>query len=109
MTKWIYDWPQIIRDLQANAYTAAVKRDVLMAAESWVTCACGNLCDEIPRGCRNVPFDLDLSDAAIDFSTAIRNLCTAKTVHEREIYAISARYHLFRIDQRAAEVLKEDT
>ena len=109
MTKWIYDWPQIIDDLEADAYTAYGKRDVRIAACNWVTCACGNLCDEIPRGTDGVPRDGYLADAGVDFCVAIRDLCDAQTVHEREVYAINARYHMFRIDLRAAELLKGDT
>lgn len=105
--EWIYNWPQIIRDLQANAYTAAGKQDVRIASESWETCPCGNLCAEIPRGCRAVPLDLALSDAGIDFSDAIRKLCRSATAHEREVYAVSARYCLFRIEMRATELLEE--
>ena len=108
-TNWIYDWPQIIDDLEADAYTEYGKRDVRKAAGSWVTCACGNLCDEIPRGWLGMPLDDHLSYAGADFTNAILSLCKAKTVHEREIYAIGARYHLFRIDRRAAELLKGDT
>lgn len=106
MTKWIYDWPQIIRDLQADAYTAAGKRDVLNAASSWIVCACGNLCDEIPRAGSGRPLDDDLFNAGIDFSDAIRKMCRSATVHEREIHAINARYYLFRINRREAELLE---
>ena len=107
MTKWIYDWPQIIRDLQADAYTAHGKRDVRKAAREWATCACGNLCNEIPRKASGAPCDAVLSFAGLDFCYAIRDLCKAKTAHQREIYAISARYHLFRIEQRADRLLRE--
>ena len=109
MSQWIYDWPQIIRDLEANAYTESGKRDVLKASESWVTCACGNLCKDIPRGGGGVPLDDDLSNEGIDFSNNIRKLCRSATAHEREIYAVSARCCLFRIELRAAEILKEAT
>ena len=106
MTKWIYDWPQIIRDLQADAYTEAGKRDVLKAAHEWVTCACGNLCEEIPRDLCGAPKDTYLTNTEVNFATAIRGLCKATTVREREINAISARYYLYRIDVIAAEILE---
>lgn len=107
--EWIYNWPQIIRDLEADAYTEYGKEDVRKAVASWEACPCGNLCDGSPRGFRGTPLDLDLSDAGIDFATAIFDLCDARTAHERKIYAISSRYHLFRIEVRAEELLKEST
>ena len=107
MTKWIYDWPQIIDDLEADAYTAYGKRDVREASASWGTCACGNLCADIPLvGVMAVLYDYDLRYFGTTFADAISNLCDAQTAQEREMYAISARYHMFRMRLRKAELLK---
>ena len=106
MSKWVYDWPQIIDDLEADAYTEYGKRDVRRAATSWVTCACGNLCEGISRGWLDAPNDDDLRYLGADFAIAILNLCDAHTAREREIYAINARCFVFHIDRRAAELLK---
>ena len=110
MTKWIYDWPQIIRDLQADAYTAAGKLEVRKAAESWVTCACGNLCEEIPRW----PMDGSPKDDLLAwwggyFCSHISDLCAARTVRDRAYHASGARRILRRIEQRADRLLKGDT
>ena len=109
MTKWIYDWPQIIRDLQADAYTEYGKRDVRKAAYEWVTCACGNLCEEIPRNHLGAPEDDLLAWWGGYFYSYISDLCTAHTVRDRAFHAAGARRILRGIEQRADRLLKGDT
>ena len=106
MTKWIYDWPQIIRDLQADAYTEAGTREVREAAGDWVTCACGNLCDAIPRNPDGEPENISLASMGVYFEHAIVDLCAARTVRERSHYAEYARYYLYWINVIAAEILE---
>ena len=99
MTQWIYDWPQIIRDLQADAYTEEGKQEVRKAAES--------LCDEIPRGDDGLPEDTLLASRCRYFYSYIEDLCAARTSRDRAFYAVSARSYLRRIKEREAELLRE--
>lgn len=62
----------------------------------WVTCACGNQCETIPRNHVGTPDDYTLDVLGSDFSVAIhnKNLVMAKIV-------------LAKIEKRSAELLKE--
>ena len=106
MTQWIYDWPQIIRDLQADAYTAGGKRDVRKAASKWVTCACGNLSPFIERDKDGAPRDDLLAWWGGYFTWAIRDLCLMRTARDRAFHASRARNILRHIDQREARLLE---
>lgn len=48
-SEWVYDWPQIIVDIMNDEYDEDQLYEVMGAAGSWVTCACGNQCDIILR------------------------------------------------------------
>ena len=41
------------------------------AADNWITCACGNLCDVIPRLDNGEPIDDELADLGVTFSNLI--------------------------------------
>lgn len=63
-------------------------------ANSWVTCACGNLCDVIPRDEMGVPDDFELVSLGIDFSYEV----------ERQD-SVSALNVLNKIEKRSAELI----
>ena len=72
-------------------------------ARKWPTCACGNLCDVIPRkkegdyfGMGGEPLDKKLTDLGLDFLNAIY-------AHN----ALSARITLHQIETRSAEILAQ--
>jgi|SRR5690606_7368950 len=44
------------------------------AANNWVTCACGNLCDVIPRLDDGEPIDDELSDLGVTFANLISDV-----------------------------------
>ena len=105
MTKWIYDWPQIIRDLQADAYTEAGKLEVSRAADSWDTCPCSNLDYRIPFHLNGRPYDEELFTEACNFETAIDHLCRANTARTRDICASHSSDVLTCVKQREAELV----
>jgi hypothetical protein len=47
--------------------------DACDLAEAWVTCACGNLCDIIPRSPLGCPLDDKLESLGIDFNNSIQD------------------------------------
>jgi hypothetical protein len=66
------------------------------AAGEWVTCACGNLCDAIPRNEQGAPDDFYLQRYGIQFSYAIDNQDWPK-----------ARVLLMQIETRSQFLLHE--
>jgi hypothetical protein len=73
--------------------------DACDLAEAWVTCACGNLCDIIPRsplgGC---PIDDELESLGIAFNHSIQD---ARYYVAKEILA--------KIERRSEEIIFELT
>jgi hypothetical protein len=47
--------------------------DACDLSEAWVTCACGNLCDIIPRSPLGCPIDDYLEFLGIDFNNSIQD------------------------------------
>ncbi len=72
--------------------------DMDTKASDWVTCACGNLCDIIPRYENGRPEDEELAMLGINFCSAIENLNKA--------YALET---LALIEQRSATLIKKLT
>jgi S-ribosylhomocysteine lyase LuxS involved in autoinducer biosynthesis len=67
-------------------------------AEAWVTCACGNLCDIIPRSPLGCPIDDYLELLGIAFNNNIQDA-------EYDV----AKKILARIENRSAEIIFELT
>jgi len=65
-------------------------------AVNWVTCACGNQCDQIPRDTSGMPRDKDLADLGGKFYSAVHSG-----------YYESALGLLELIEKRAAELLTD--
>lgn len=65
-------------------------------ASSWVTCACGNQCDIIPRRISGAPRDPKLERLGVYFSHYIK--IKDKT---------AAKQILIEIEQRSTELIKE--
>jgi len=74
------------------------KRNLNILAGGWVTCACGNLCDAIPRldDQLHEPADQILSTIGVLFSKAIGN----------SDWKLAIKY-LHEIEARAVELLEE--
>jgi hypothetical protein len=73
----------------------------------WVTCACGQLCKEIPRNECNRPLDADLQLLGVSFMDKLK---IAKNVfyrqHSFKEYLDEAKDILIKIEQRTTELLK---
>lgn len=70
--------------------------DAHKLSKSWVTCACGNLCDAIPRDVAGCPKDSDLFSLGCEFNDAIY-------VRDKDL----ALHRLDQIEKRSAEILKQ--
>lgn len=105
-SEWVYDWPQIIDDLEAGLYDREQKHEVCYAAGQWVTCACGNLCFDIPRSFRTgMPIDDELKMLGGQFYIDIDMLCWDVSASKASA-ARCAIGRLNAIEKRAAELLK---
>lgn len=65
-------------------------------AYSWVTCACGNQCEQLPRDMDGVPLDYTLESLGMDFAVAVETyeFDTALTIMDN-------------IEKRVGEILKD--
>ena len=71
-----FDWNKTLLDLierDKNNYLYKRKKEfeLQQLAESWVTCACGNQCDVIPRDAFAAPLDNTLNGLGVKFSSCI--------------------------------------
>lgn len=88
-----FDWNAFL----AVPRTAGEWSAALFFAKDWVTCACGNQCDAIPRDrTLGYPIDHKLRDYGSCFTSAIR-----ERDRQRAIYL------LVQIEKRSAEILAE--
>jgi hypothetical protein len=65
------NWNDVIENRINGTSDHYTTHDLAQYAGSWVTCACGNQCEIIPRNGDGSPQDEELSDLGIDFSTYI--------------------------------------
>jgi len=113
---YTYNWPQIIKDLEHNRYTRKQCVEVEEAANNWVTCACGTLCEALPRDLGSgTPKDAELENLGLLFAEIIHDLCSRSCLHtegvgsKREVgeAAERARSCLRDIELRSAVLLEE--
>ena len=80
-----FDWNAF---LNRDDITEQEWRDAQVRSMSWVTCACGNLCDAIPRFPSGIPEDPRLSELGSKFAgvVAMRDVAGCKyTLEQIEI------------------------
>lgn len=63
------DW---LHELQQKRITKDRWKELATRSSSWITCACGNLCDDIPRCYTGEPKDAQLSGLGMLFHREIR-------------------------------------
>jgi|SRR6185437_10517233 len=93
--------------LAKESYTYDQLTDARNRASSWVTCACGNQCDIIPRDLDGAPIDAALDDLGSSFYNAIcdmRLYLYNKYFEEFRQKAISA---LHAIEFRSQEIIND--
>lgn len=100
-SKWVYDWPTIIDDLEADAYGEASKFEVITVACSAGLRSFGGRFLCLPRYPAGQLTDEPLDDMEIAFGSAINLLALFPTKGN----ANRARQTLAAIEARAAELL----
>lgn len=102
-----FDWAAF---LHQTSFTQEELNKADELASDWVTCACGNLCDAIPREkemgdggekLEGSPIDRKLSTLGIDFMSAIRGM---NEDIDLRLHAIDL---LVKIEKRSSEILTE--
>lgn len=106
------DWTEVMNRLNKGELTYANIGYYANKSASWVTCACGNLCDSISREITGEPVDIVLFQSGIDFCDAwidIKEHYQYRKSHSGYFNACKSRLItiLNRIEQRSIELLKE--
>ena len=103
------DWNQRLD----TAGTATLTELYLWACEanqSWVTCACGNQCKDIPRLHTGTPRDEELKELGFQFGDALQEMSDAALKEDKDKFnewLTTARRTLASIESRSAEILDE--
>lgn len=103
------DWNHRL-DNAGNVIVEQLRLWAVDASESWVTCACGNQCKDIPRTHTGVPFDEDLRELGYQFGHAWQELADGaakQDKHRFDEWLATARRTLAAIESRASEILDE--
>jgi hypothetical protein len=94
-----FDWNSFLDKAIAGKVGAKALASAVVRSKSWVTCACGNMCDLIPRkevgftqGC---PLDDTLASLGVDFFD-----------HVKDGRYKSAKKTLAAIERRSAKLIK---
>ena len=88
-----FNWFEVLDNSQGKTIDW---RELYNLSKRWVTCACGNLCDVIPRIEGGMPFDPRLQRLGMRFNDAIYNA-------DRKEALIVLR----EIENRSIELIKE--
>ena len=90
------DWNSIVEKLINNDFTENELTEWKSLSKDWVTCACGNQCEIIPRGENGHPLDIFLWKYGNDFFYDIHN---ARYNNAKDL--------LFHIEQRSSFLINE--
>lgn len=87
-------WLERLEHVRDYAATPAEHEMLRRLAEQWPTCACGELCEALPRDCSGAPVDYPLKVLGGNFYTEIK---------EGQWVEALATFH--EIESRTAEIL----
>lgn len=93
--------------LSKESYTEEELQEANVLSGSWVTCACGNLCDAIPRCPDGSPWDEKLFELGMKFDNDITMM-----LHTRNTQVVFERYKRYSIEtlnsieKRSGEILQ---
>lgn len=94
--KKTFDWNNFLDRAIAGDITHDEWFNATKLSENWITCACGNQCDIIPRNSSGEPNDSILFVYGVQFNSLISNYRYSK-----------AKEVLAAIEQRSAELIKQ--
>ncbi len=97
-TKTVIDWSNFLETAvnDPDSISTDEHNRYLLYSESWITCACGNQCNVIPRNWTGMPEDEMLTHLGIQFHACIE----ARDYKE-------ATFILRDIESRSAELIAE--
>ena len=68
-----FNWNLFLKNARKGRTTEIEEENALSLAGTWVTCACGNQCDAIPRTMTGMPLDSTLIRLGADFTCYIQD------------------------------------
>jgi hypothetical protein len=89
-----FDWNEFLKN--PPQYPSIEHYRACDLASEWVTCACGNLCDIIPRSPIGRPSDRELESLGVDFHYSVKG---GEWQKAKEILA--------KIEKRSEEIIAE--
>lgn len=102
-----FDWNEFLDKVE---YTYDELKKAFEVSCLWTTCACGNLCNKIPRNDGdNGPIDLYLRKLGNNFAWSIRDM-EDTFFEDKELFEANkkeAKYILNKIEKRSIELLNE--
>lgn len=105
------NWNTVIDRMEAGDYDGDDYDEWDERANDWVTCACGNQCEAIPRGYTGAPKDAELFRLGGQFPVTLEVLHEAVEVGQGKaslkVSADVARQCLADIERRSSEILAE--
>lgn len=101
-----FDWNAF---LNKETYTTQELKNAYLLSEEWVTCACGNQCEVIPRDEIGKPLDEELANLGWRFTGFIHAMkMSHDTVNERfENSRKLAQATLLKIEKRSITLINE--
>jgi len=100
-----FDWNAF---LHQELFTEEELYNAFELADKWITCACGNQCEIIPRNEYGMPIDVDLMILGRKFNDAIRSMWDAcmdrQSLEDRIVYA---KMILLQIEVRSQELINQ--
>lgn len=103
----VFDWNTF---LNKGEYTIEELHHAKILSNNWITCACGNQCDIIPRRSDGCPKDWELAMLGYRFNTTIEQLYD--DYHYSDYSSIAywldnAKNTLYAIEKRSVQLIKE--
>lgn len=101
-----FDWNEF---LIKKEYTYQELYQAWIEASSWVTCACGNQCSDIPRDAFGCPKDEELDRLGVRFTSYIHSMTQehgAQRMYDFEGMRAEAIATLTLIELRSAYILR---
>lgn len=104
--KGFFDWSAF---LNKEAYSANELREAIRLAGSWVTCACGNQCEAIPRETDGTPVDKRLNDLGLRFFWNVKSIAFSNSRNSVALMGFRKRGKelLKDIEERSAQIIQE--
>lgn len=98
-----FDWNKFLDKAERGKCSEDELFEAGNLAGSWVTCACGNLCNKLPRDSQGKPIDKELNKLGSNFFDDIGDIYAHSD--NPVLYVKKARYSLEKIEERSAYLL----